>query len=339
MEKIYDAFYYDDYVYASLTSLIFHNSKITLQDVDKVCVAKLTLCNVLDCGEKLGTRWTASRREPVGIVKATNVNSSNGVTLVTGDTTYYTKANDKTSKICDKKPLSPNDKELLLKIITDRNNCDATNEVSSFIDSLLFGLKDETGIEVTRIKTIETTLSIGFMDKSLSIKESNKKMEQLLEIFYAACRICLQLFGVDVDCSDTERQLKVYHKIKIKATKVGDGQDLYKFVFENKRKQDLEDLQLTILNPLFRVPYCFAESNLLKKKTYQEDNPNVIVLKYLRTRERELLSDCKHVLILDGTNTGKAVIAYKNIRDIAKLLDNNIEKIVKVLLEAESKEN
>lgn len=337
MGKVYDAFYYGDHVYASLASLIFHNSKITLQDAYKVCVAKLTLCNVLDCGEKLGTRWTTSRREPVGIVKATNVNSSSGVTLVTCDTAYYTKANDKTSKICDKKPLSPNDKELLLKIITDRNNCDATNEVSSFIHSLLFGLEDETGIKVT--KTTETTLGIGFVDESLSIKESDKKMEQLLETFYATCRICLQLFGVDVDCSDTERQLKVCHKIKIKATKVGDGQDLYKFVFENKRKQDLQDLQLTILNPLFRVPYYFTESNLLQKKTYQEDNPNVIVLKYLRTRERELLSDCKYVLILDGTNTGKAVIAYKNIRDIAKLLDNDIEKIAKVLLEAESKEN
>jgi hypothetical protein len=338
MGKVYDAFYYGDHVYASLASLIFHNSKITLQDAYKVCVAKLTLCNVLDCGEKLGTRWTTSRREPIGIVKATNINSSNGVTLVTGDTTYYyTKANDKTSKICDKKPLSPNDKELLLKIITDRNNCDATNEVSSFIYSLLFGLTDETGIEAT--KTTETTLSIDFVDESLSIKESNKKMEQLLETFYATCRICLQLFGVDVDCSDTERQLKVYHKIKIKATKVGDGQDLYKFVFENKRKQDLQDLQLTLLNPLFNVPCYFIKNNLFQKKIYQEDNPNVVVLKYLREQERELLSDCRHVLILDGTNTGKAVVAYKNIRDIAKLLDNDVEKIAKVLLETESKEN
>lgn len=337
MEKVYDVFYYDDYVYANLNSLILYNSKMTLQDVDKVYAVKLTSCNVLDCCEKLGKRWTALQQDPVGVVKGINVNSSGGVTLVARNTTYYTKAKNKTSKICDKKPLSPNDKELLLKIITDRNNCDTTNEVSSFIHSLLFGLKDETGIKV--IKTTETTLGIGFIDESLSIKESDKKMEQLLETFYATCRICLQLFGVDVDCSDTERQLKVYHKIKIKATKVGDGQDLYKFVFENKRKQDLEDLQLTILNPLFRVPYCFIECNLLKKKIYQEDNPNVIVLKYLRTRERELLSDCKYVLILDGTNTGKAVIAYKNIRDIAKLLDNNIEKIAKVLLEAESKEN
>lgn len=336
MEKVYDAFYYDDCVYADLNSLIFYNSKMTLQDVDKVYAVKLTPCNVLDCCEKLGKKWTERQHDPVGVVKVTKVNNSN-VTLMTSVAYYYTKRNAKTSKICDKKPLAPNDKQLLLEKITDNNNYDATNKVGSFIYSMLFGLKDETGIKTTKIT--DTTLSIGFIDESLSIKESNKKMEQLLETFYATCRICLQLFGIDVDCSDTERQLKVYHKIQIKATKVGDGQDLYKFVFENKRKQDLQDLQLTLLNPLFSVPYYFIKNDLVQKKIYQEDNPNVVVLKYLREQERELLIDCKHVLILDGSNTGKAVIAYKNIRDIAKLLDNNVEKIAKVLLEAESKEN
>lgn len=334
MAKIYDVFYYNNYVYSNLDNLIFYNSDMTLKDVDKVCAAKITLCNVLDCCEKLARKWSSAYRA-LGIAKEIRTNNQ-GVTLETREETYYYKKENKTSKVYDKRPLASDEKQSLSEKIIYRDNKDATVAVCEFIQSVICGLSNETGVEARL--TTRTLIDIDFIDKSLSIKESNKKMEQLLEIFYATCRICLHVFGVDVDCSDAERQLKVYHRIEIKSTKIGDGQDLYKFVFENKHKQDLQDLQLTILNPSFEASYYFIENKLFKKKTCQENNPNIIVLNYSKQKERELLSDCRHTLLLEN-NMGVAVVAYKNIRDIAKLLDNDAEKIAKMLLEAESKEN
>lgn len=334
MAKIYDALYYDGNVYNMDLQAICADLQGELKNVDKIFMVKLTACGVLDNCEKLCEKWRSNTR--YARVAGQCKNNMNKVVMrsVKGGDSYFHETTNEVSKIYDKQPLSEELKEALLNKIKETKDEIEKTEAANFIQSVLQGLRDELQIETKRY--CYTEINISFLDKRMSIREHKKKMSQFFDAFCSACRIYANLFGVKINDKDAKRQFTIYRYFNIQETKKCDKQDIYSFIFENKNERDLSDLRSTIFNPKFASNeflysmFCALETRV--------GSPNIAVLKNLEMKDGELLNECKYAILNDGGGRN-FIIVYPNIREIVKLLNNDNEKIIKMLLEAESKED